>query len=128
MQLPKKTTRAFFYTGFASVILNRVVDQTAANLGLEFILDLPLMPVAFVLLLIRYVGVLLGVEIKRAALASFLLLLSSISYFKCGQSYLPTACLLLCGIGEVNVKRVIKVASACILTLIVTLGLLQVIE
>lgn len=124
----EKTTRAFFYTGFALVILNRVVDQTAANLGLEFILNLPLMPVAFALLLIRYVGVLLGVEIKRAALASFLLLLSFISYFKCGQSYLPTACLLLCGIGEVNVRQVIKVASACILTLIVTLGLLQVIE
>ena len=124
----EKSTRAFFYTGFALVILNRIVDQTAANLALEFISGLPLMPIAFALLLIRYVGVLLGVEVKRAALVSFLLLLSFISSFKCGQSYLPTACLLLCGIGEINVRQVIKVASSCILTLIVFLGLLQVME
>ena len=124
----EKSTRPFFYIGFALVVLNRIIDQTAANLGLEFIASFSLMSVALVFLLIRYVGVLLGVEIKRAGITSILLLLSFISYYRCGQSYLPTACLLLCGVGKIDVRQVIKATSSCVLALIVFLGLLQVLE
>lgn len=126
--IAESSTRVFFYLGFSLVIINRILDQTSANLNLEIIASLPFIPVALLFLLIRFVGVSLGIDVKHFFVSSILLILSIISYLKSGQSYLPTACLLLCGIGHINVRRLIKDTSTCILLLIVGLGLIQLMD
>lgn len=124
----ERNTRVFFYIGFALVVVNRIIGQAAANLGLGILEGLPLIPAALCLLAVRCFATMLDADLKRVALAFTLLVLSFVSYIKSGQSYLPTACLLLCGIGGIDVRRVIKVTSACILLLIVGLGLIQFME
>jgi len=124
----ERLTRFFFYAGLVLVIINRIIDQTSANLNLDYLTVLPLMPVALFFLLVRFVGVSLGLDLKRFFISFVLLIFSFVSYFKCGQSYLPTACLLLCGIGGINIRNTIKAISACVLLLIVGLGLIQLMD
>lgn len=124
----ERLTRFFFYTGLALVIINRIINQTSVNLNLDYLAALPLMPIALFFLLVRFAGVSLGLDLKRFFISFALLILSFVSYFKSGQSYLPTACLLLCGIGSINIRNTIKAISACILLLIVGLGLIQLMD
>ncbi len=124
----ERRTRAFFYIGFALIFINRVIAQIATNLNLGFLEELPLMPVALCILFIRYAGLMFGASARRVGLSLLFLFLSFVSFIKSGQSYLPTACLLLCGVGEVNIRKVIEVTSICALLLIAALGLVQAID
>ena len=117
----ERRTRAFFYIGFALIFINRVIAQIATNLNLGFLEELPLMPVALCILFIRYAGLMFGASARRVGLSLLFLFLSFVSFIKSGQSYLPTACLLLCGVGEVNIRKVIEVTSICALLLIALL-------
>lgn len=121
-------SRWLFYFGFALVVMNRMLDQLALNLDLGFLASLPVLPLALVVLFVRCVGVLLGARLRRVALFLSLLLLGVVSYLRCGQSYLPTACLLLFGIGEIRLKRVVGFVSASVLMLVCGLGIMQFID
>ncbi len=121
----ERKTRVFFHVGFYMILINRIVEQIATNMNIEFLTALPLVPVALCFLFIRCLGTMLGAHVKRVAFALCMIALSFISFLKCGQSYLPVACLLLCGVGNIDVRRVIKVVSACILLLVFGLGLIQ---
>lgn len=124
----ERLTRFFFYAGLVLVLLNRIIDQTAVNLNLDYLAVLPLMPVALLFLIVRFIGVSLGLNLKRFFISFVLLIFSFVSYYQCGQSYLPTACLLLCGIGGIDIRKTIKAISACTLLLIVGLGLIQLMD
>ena len=124
----ERLTRFFFYAGLVLVLFNRIIDQTAVNLNLDYLAVLPLMPVALLFLIVRFIGVSLGLNLTRFFISFVLLIFSFVSYYRCGQSYLPTACLLLCGIGGIDIRKTIKALSACTLLLIVGLGLIQLMD
>lgn len=121
----EKSTRMFFYLGLCFIIVNRIFSQIGANIGLPFLANIPLMTIAIAILLLRFFAVLLQSDAKRALIAIVVLALSFVSYLTSGQSYLPSACLLICGVGNVNVRDVLKVASISMLILVAVLGVIQ---
>ena len=123
--LLEKQTRIFFYVGLCLVVVNRIFSQIGENIGLPFLANLPLMSIAIVILLIRFLAVVSQAEVKHALIAVVVLTLSFVSYFTSGQSYLPSACLLICGVGSVDVRKSIKLISISLLALVVILGIIQ---
>lgn len=58
------------------MLLNRIIDQTAVNLNLDYLAVLPLMPVALLFLIVRFIGVSLGLNLKRFSFHLFCLFLA----------------------------------------------------
>lgn len=120
-------TRHLYYLGFALVTVNRLVSSCASNLSISFLALVPWMPLALFLLLVRCTGIVFdkGLCVRQRAAIVVVFALSIVSYLRSGQSYLPSAILLICGIGRIDIRRAVKTAALAVLLLAGLLGLLQ---
>ena len=121
-------TRWLYTTGLAFIVINHIVDQIAPNIGMAGLPTSVLMAVALLLLAARFLSVALYCRVSKAMIALTAVALSVASWFFSGQSYLLTATFLLLGIGDMNIKGVLRTVSAAVLLLIAFLGLLQLLQ
>ena len=117
-------TRWLYTSGLAFIVINHIVDQIAPNIGMAGLPTSVLMVVALLLLAARFLSVALYCRVSKVMIALTAVALSVASWILSGQSYLLTATFLLLGIGNMNIKGVLRVVSATVLLLIVFLGLL----
>lgn len=121
-------SRWLYVVGLALIVTNHVVDQVAANLEMAGLPTSTLMVAALLLLAARFLFVALHCRVSMVLIALIVVALSFASWIQSGQSYLLTAAFLLLGIGNMDVREMLKAVSAVILLLIAFLGLLQLLQ
>lgn len=121
-------TRWLYASGLAFIVANHIFDQISVNIGIAELPTSLLMAVALLLLAARGLSVALYCRVGQVLIAFLVVLLSMASWLLSGQSYLLVAALLLLGIGEIDIKRTLKVVSGSILLLVAFLGLLQLLQ
>lgn len=107
------------------ILFNRIFSQIGPNLGIDWLGEMPLAELAVALLMIRFVALMPKMKLGELFLAVATLCLSAISMMSSKQSYLLVTFLLLYGIGNIDLRKLLKNCGRIVLCTVAFLGILQ---